>query len=131
MKQTTKEWLLAAEDDLFSAKKLVTEERLTNIVAFHCQQCIEKLVKSVIEEKNLPSLKSHDLLRLFARAEISLDEKDMLVLAVINEVYIDARYPGDMGLLPQGKPTIEEAQSFIDFAEKTSTQIKQILAKKE
>jgi hypothetical protein len=26
---------------------------------------------------------------------------------MINEVYIDSRYPGDLGLLPHGKPTIE------------------------
>jgi hypothetical protein len=37
MKKTTKEWFMAAEDDLLSAKTLIKEERLTNIVAFHCQ----------------------------------------------------------------------------------------------
>ena len=36
MKLTTNEWLLAAEDDLIAAKKLVDEARLTNVVAFHC-----------------------------------------------------------------------------------------------
>jgi len=41
MKKITKDWFLAAEDDLLSAKKLMSEVRLTNIVAFHCQQCIE------------------------------------------------------------------------------------------
>ena len=70
MKQTTKDWLLAAEDDLLSAKKLVSEERLTNIVAFHCQQCLEKCFKSIIEEKNLALIKSHDLLRLCDSAGI-------------------------------------------------------------
>lgn len=29
-----------------------------------------------------------------------------LTLGIINEVYIDARYPGDLGLLPHGKPMI-------------------------
>lgn len=37
MKQTTKDWLTAAEDDLLAAKKLAGEDRLTNVVAFHCQ----------------------------------------------------------------------------------------------
>jgi HEPN domain-containing protein len=50
MKLTTKEWLSLAEDDLISAKKLMDEIRLTNIVAFHCQQCIEKGLKALIEE---------------------------------------------------------------------------------
>jgi HEPN domain-containing protein len=44
MKQTTKDWLTAAEDDLLAAKKLLGEDRLTNVVAFHCQQSIEKWV---------------------------------------------------------------------------------------
>ena len=30
--------------------------------------------------------------------------------------YIDSRYPGDMGLLPYGKPTLEDAKEFHEFA---------------
>jgi HEPN domain-containing protein len=50
MKQTTKDWFMAAEDDLLSAKKRIEEVRLTNIVAFHCQQCIGKIFIIIIEE---------------------------------------------------------------------------------
>jgi hypothetical protein len=32
-------------------------------------------------------------------------------------IYIDARYPGDLGLLPHGKPTIPEIESFIQFCD--------------
>ena len=71
MKQTTKDWLTAAEDDLLSAKTLCSEKRLTNIVAFHCQQCIEKTLKAKIEEFKGQSIKSHDLIRLSETAEIS------------------------------------------------------------
>jgi len=39
-------------------------------------------------------------------------------------VYIDARYPGDMGLLPSGKPTIAEAERFILFSEQLFNRIK-------
>ena len=53
MKQTTKDWLTAAEDDLLASK----------------------ILKS------------------------------------------DARYPGDLGLLPHGKPTISEIEDFINFCE--------------
>ncbi len=118
MKQTTKEWLIAAEDDILSAKKLIDEERLTNIVAFHCQQCLEKTLKAIIEEKNIPSIKSHDLLRLINITNIQLDENSTLLLSTINEVYIDARYPAEIGLMPNGKPTKTEAQNFIEFSEK-------------
>ncbi len=124
MKETTKEWFLAAEDDLLSAIKLADESRLTNIVAFHCQQCIEKTFKAIIEEQNLPSVKSHDLLRLCDIAGIKLSEKEFIVLATINEVYIDARYPADFGLMPNGKPTITEANKFIEFTESLFNRLK-------
>jgi HEPN domain-containing protein len=117
MKQTTKEWFIVAEDDLLAAKKLGDEDRLTNVVAFHCQQCLEKCFKAVIEEQGKPSIKSHDLLRLQLNASIQLSEAETNLPEIINEVYIDSRYPGDLGLLPHGKPTNEEVKTFIGFCE--------------
>jgi len=35
---------------------------------------------------------------------------------MLDELYIDSRYPGDMGLLPHGKPSLEDAQEFYDFS---------------
>ncbi len=125
MKQTTKEWLTAAEDDLLAAKKLAGEDRLTNVVAFHCQQCLEKCFKSVIEEQGKPSIKSHDLIRLQLNADIQLAENETILLGIINEVYIDARYPGDLGLLPHGKPTIAEVEAFILFCDKIFIRMKE------
>lgn len=117
MKQTTKDWLTNAEDDLLAAQKLSGEKRLTNVVSFHCQQCLEKCFKAVIEESSQRSIKSHDLLRLQLISDVQLSESEKKLIAIINEVYIDARYPGDLGLMPQGKPTIGEIESFIKFCE--------------
>jgi len=125
MKPTTKEWLLAAEDDLLSARKLISEDRLTNIVAFHCQQCLEKAFKAVLEEQNRQSIKSHDLNRLREIAGISISESEITLLATINEVYIDARYPGDMGLMPHGKPTPSEAEKFIKLTESLLNRVRE------
>lgn len=116
MKQTTKEWLTLAEDDLITAIKLIDDIRLTNIIAFHCQQCIEKSLKALIEETQGISIKSHDLLRLRDMSELSLSDEEMFMLATINEVYIESRYPGDMGLIPHGKPTVSETKAFIQFS---------------
>jgi len=127
MKQTTKDWLTAAEDDLLAAKKLAGEDRLTNVVAFHCQQCLAKCFKAVIEEQGKPSIKSHDLLRLQLNANIQLKEPESILLGIINEVYMDARYPGDLGLLPHGKPTIAEIEAFILFCDTTFTHLKEQL----
>jgi HEPN domain-containing protein len=113
MKQTTKDWLTVAEDDLLAAKTLASEDRLTNLVSFHCQQCLEKCFKAMIEEQDKPSIKSHDLLRLQLIANIQLSASETTLLSIINETYIDARYPGDLGLLPHGKPTISDIEPFI------------------
>ena len=117
MKQTTKDWLTLAEDDLLAAKTLTGEDRLTNLVSFHCQQCLEKCFKAMIEEQNKPSIKSHDLLKLQNNAAVQLSDPELILLEMINEVYIDARYPGELGLLPHGKPTISEIEAFIQLCE--------------
>ncbi|RPH38742.1 MAG: HEPN domain-containing protein [Burkholderiales bacterium] len=78
-----------------------------------------------MEEKDLPSIKSHDLIRLQQYASITLSSEESDMLAVINEVYIDARYPGDLGLLPQGKPTPSEVQVFIKLCEAILQKVRQ------
>jgi len=40
-------------------------------------------------------------------------------LKQINEIYLTSRYPGHLGLMADGKPTIKEAKSFY----KTATEI--------
>ena len=123
MKPTTKEWLKAAKDDLDAAQTLVLKPNLTSLAAFHCQQCIEKCFKAVIEEKNIQFKKSHDLLRLQSLINLNLNDSENYLLAIINEVYIDSRYPGDQGLLPHGKPTQAEANSFISLSIKIYNQV--------
>ena len=127
MKQTTKDWLILAEEDLLAAKTLAREERLTNLVSFHCQQCIEKCFKAIIEEQNKPFIKSHDLIRLQLNANIHLSDSEAILLGLINEVYIDARYPGDLGLLPHGKPTLSEIEIFIQFCDTILERLKLLL----
>lgn len=127
MKKITKDWLIAAEDDLLAAKKLASEPRLTNVVAFHCQQFLEKCFKAIIEEQDKPSIKSHDLIRLQINANIHLSETETNLLGIINEVYIDSRYPGDMGLLPHGKPTQKEIETFTLFCDLIFTRLKEQL----
>lgn len=40
----------------------------------------------------------------------------MEMIKRLNEVYIEVRYPGELGLLPHGEPTVEEAGGFYEFA---------------
>jgi len=129
MKPTTKDWLTASGDDLFAAKILSVEEQVTNLAAFHCQQCVEKVFKALIEEQDKPSIKSHDLLRLQLYSDFQLSDNELIVLGTINEVYIDSRYPGELGLLPEGKPTKQELDQFILFCESLLVKIKNQITK--
>lgn len=106
MKPTTHEWLTRAAEDLAAAQLLLSRPDLTNLVAFHAQQVVEKALKAVIEELNLGFVRTHSLTRLYelVRPHYPI-VSDMDMLDRLDAVYIEARYPGDMGLLPTGKPT--------------------------
>lgn len=68
MKTTSEQWLAAAEDDLRVIARIAADPRLTHMVAFHCQQCIEKTLKAVIEEYAMGHVRIHNLIRLFQAA---------------------------------------------------------------
>jgi len=38
------------------------------------------------------------------------------ILDSLNTLYIDSRYPGDLGLLPYGQPTIDDVKEFYALA---------------
>lgn len=128
MKYLTKEWLNAAELDMKSANQLLQDESLTSVVTFHCQQAIEKIFKAILVEHDREPQRIHDLLRLYKLVLEYIDPfDDITTLKVINEAYIDTRYPGEMGLLPNGMPSLKEANTFIEFANLVFTTIKKRL----
>jgi len=43
---------------------------------------------------------------------------DSDLLMVLDQLYIDARYPGNFGLLPDGIPSVSEANQFFELAKK-------------
>jgi HEPN domain-containing protein len=125
MKFLTREWLNAAELDLKSATQLLQDESLTSVVTFHCQQTIEKLFKAVLVENDREPQRIHDLLRLYKLVLEFIDPfDDISTLKIINEAYIDTRYPGEMGLLPDGEPSLKEAIAFCEFAKMVFSTIK-------
>ena len=57
MKQLTREWLNAAGDDLLTIENLQYNPILTNVIAFHSQQAIEKILKAIMEEYEISFIK--------------------------------------------------------------------------
>jgi HEPN domain-containing protein len=109
------EWLKTAKDDLDNISYIINVEHLTNIVAFHSQQAVEKSFKSLMEYNKIAFVKTHNLEKLYKYIE-NFIEVDYETLENVNELYIESRYPGDMGLLPNGKPTLKSAKEFYEFA---------------
>ena len=127
MSALTKEWIKAANDDILIIEQIISIEHLTHMVAFHSQQAIEKVLKSLIEEFEIDIPKIHKLTKLnkILQNKISIDNKEILVR--LDELYIDSRYPGEMGLLPNGKPTVDDAKEFYNFALETFKKVCKIL----
>lgn len=89
-----------------------------HIVAFHAQQGVEKCFKALMEEHDVEAQKVHRLITLYAKIEIFLagEKLDHRMMRILDSLYIDARYPGDLGLLPEGLPTHDDAKGFQAFA---------------
>ena len=130
MKKRVKEWIRFSKLDLDSAAKLLEDPGLTQIAAFHCQQTIEKSFKAILEEKKDKIPRTHDLEKLYGLVEecgikLQMDED---ILDEINDVYIETRYPSDLGLIPDGIPKVETVKIFYDLSESIYLQIVDILS---
>ena len=119
MRRISRDWLLSAEMDLRSIERMLDEEFLAPVACFHAQQCVEKSLKAILEEKGVRPPKTHDVLRLYGLVSETVGlELDLRTLQVLNDLYVDARYPGELGLLPHGRPSPEDARQFYEFAAK-------------
>ena len=130
MNELVREWLVQAEKDLKAIKKTLEDPDLTNIAAFHAQQSIEKVFKAVILNNNETIPKIHNLIKLFGiiKNQININF-DMKTLERINETYIDSRYPSELGLLPEGQPSVETVEEFYKMTFEIFSQIKLELEK--
>jgi HEPN domain-containing protein len=132
MKPITKEWLARAKEDLDVVVEIIAKEHLTNMVAFHSQQAVEKTLKGIVEEFEIGFVKTHNLERLLGIVSEKMKfEVDLNIIKKLDEVYISTRYPSDLGLLPVGKPSIQDATELYDFANIFYRDIRQILGESE
>ena len=116
-KELSKAWLLSALADLKTMEHLLEDEFLAHVVAFHGQQCVEKSFKAILENAHKRVPKDHSTLRLYGliKSHVNLDI-DIEILTDFDDLYLNARYPGEFGLLPHGAPSREEAEEFYETA---------------
>ena len=82
--------------DLESARKSLQGDSFLHCL-FGCQQALEKLLKaSVVEVTNQAPPRVHNLIRLAALAELSLQADQEILLSKLSLEYIELRYPEEL-----------------------------------
>jgi|SRR6266850_2882892 len=112
----TREWLQKASVDLRAARiDLEANPPLVEDTLFHCQQAVEKALKSFLAWHDRPFRKTHSLEELGAASEtVDPTLKSVVDLAVpLTEFAWVFRYPGDHQV-----PTDEEARQALDVAQR-------------
>jgi len=128
MREISKHWLESASLDLENTQLIIKNERLTGHVAFHSQQAIEKSLKAIIEEVGEKVPRIHSLSKLLDLSTAYLEiEADEDIVISLDSLYIESRYPGEFGLLPEGKPTLKQANIFYAFAQEVFETVKHYL----
>jgi HEPN domain-containing protein len=105
VRRISRDWLLSPEMDLRSIERMLDEEFLAPVACFHAQQCVEKSLKAILEEKGVRPPKTHDVLRLYGLVSETVGlELDLGTLQVLNDLYVDASYPGNWACCPTAGP---------------------------
>ncbi len=95
MKAITKAWLKAAKDDLDVIERIINVAHLSHIVAFHAQQCIEKVFKALHEEHDMETKKTHNLINLYSRIEVLVDDQlDLQLLKTLDSTLYRSQISG-------------------------------------
>jgi HEPN domain-containing protein len=123
MKKATREWVRKAEADYRAAGKLSREsDPLHDIVCFLCQQCAEKYLKALLEERELAIPRTHNLddllsLNLPHHATLRALKRGCIFLT---DFAVDPRYPGE-------NATRRQAAAALRWADRVRTAARTIL----
>jgi HEPN domain-containing protein len=114
MREEVRGWILKAEEDLYLVIKLLQEEdaeKYTSSIGFHCQQAIEKYLKSFLVANQKPFKKTHDL--NFLRDLCSEIDSEFSIFEFGNliEFAVDYRYPDEVYI-----PDLEEISEYKELA---------------
>ena len=103
-----KDWFEKAVHDLRGAEILMEHDGGNDLVAFHCQQAMEKMLKELLD--------GHSLVFLCRKATAAGAplKGNLRDCAYVNQFYIETRYPSD-SYMPVSE---EEARDCMDAARK-------------
>lgn len=104
-----KDWIEKAQRDLKSAKILKEHDCGNDMVAFHCQQAVEKSLKAYLIMNGEGIVSGHSLIYLCKLSEKHNTEfrKYIKDCGFLNQYYIETRYPADTPLIVSDYETDE------------------------
>jgi HEPN domain-containing protein len=112
------EWVVKADADFVTAKRELRARTMPNYDAacFHAQQCVEKLLKSIMIHEGVVPPKSHDLsyllgLILSKRPNWEVFRKDFQLLSAFAVEY---RYPGESATKEMAREAVQSCRKFLD-----------------
>ena len=123
IKDLTDKWIIKADNDIKTAKQLLSaEEPITDVICFHSQQAVEKYLKLFIQIKIRKPDKIHSIAKLLQEC-IDYDSsfKTLTGIEYLSDYAVAARYPDDFYI-----PAIEEATEAYEL----SLKVKNFVLKK-
>lgn len=115
------EWIDMAKKDLRGAKILHEAKGVEKLVAFHCQQAVEKYLKAFLIKETGFLHRGHYLMGLLKKC-YQIDEnfkKFIIQVTFLNSYYIETRYPAEEGLVvdeEDAKKCIEYASQILEYS---------------
>ena len=110
LRELVLQWLSKAAADFDAAEQLCAQgDRFREIIAFHCQQAVEKYLKALLVRHQIEFPKTHDIAKLLDRvATVNANMAESLRDAdVLTPFGVDVRYPSDAPeLLPGGETEV-------------------------
>ena len=113
MKPETGEWVQKAEGDFqVAGREMQASMPVYDAVCFHAQQCVEKYMKALLVERDIPFPKTHDLIVLLdlcvgVMPELTSQRPQMASLGAYAVAF---RYPGEAAIAQDA----EEAQKIMN-----------------
>lgn len=81
-------------------------------------------------EIRVPKIHSISKLVYLVDANVKIEVNEDIIIA-LDSLYLESRYPGEFGLLPEGLPTRKQAESFLLYAAEIFESIKSQLEGKK
>lgn len=109
-------WIDKGDNDLSGAKLMFLHQPgLYDLIAFHCQQSVEKYIKAYLVKLNIEFLYRHDLVYLLdlIPENLQFDESYYEFVYKLESFSVQIRYPDNIII-----PSKEQLQEAIEIAEK-------------